>query len=538
MVDDLHQLVARTQALTGAEPPAVLGDDAPTLGPTPQSLYAVALVGGKEVGKTSLVNLIAGRALSQPTNIGRGTDRVVAYCHTSVQDAAREMLADVAGERFELVTHDVNALAGQVLLDLPDVDSVYGDHLELTRRVLRAVLYPVWVLSIEKYADQRPQQLLAAVAEGNDPGNFLFVLNKADQVSAEDAAAVAQDYAGRVQRLLQLQQSPRVMVVSARRPDDLDGPAMRNVLSQGRSEKAVQLSRVAAQRQRQRSVLTWANRQDLPGKLRRAEQGVEAARQVIAEELAGPIAGEWTQRAIEAEGYRLSVTHAAVARRLSGWPILGVLEHLAAPLLAVRRINADADRLPPLEPPLDDRIAAAFARVRDVVPTAGEAYDDAPPWQPMHAAALATQARREVSSSLAGLRQRVVNASRPIAVLAPLRWLLTVGAIIWFPLGQPLLQAWLDGGLGDVIALAIAMISVQHLLASATMIIVWLVALWLWVRWRAATRAERILSRVEDENHPSSRLLEWCATLLSPLERRSGELRTLILDYQRFRPAA
>src|SRR5205085_8943134 len=114
---------------------------------------------------------------------------------------------EVRGQ-YRIITHDVDALERQVLLDLPDIDSVYADHVELTRRMLRHMLFPIWIQSVEKYADQQPQKLLAAVAEGNDPANFVFCLNKADQLLArEGTAAVEQlrdDYAARIARVLRL----------------------------------------------------------------------------------------------------------------------------------------------------------------------------------------------------------------------------------------------------------------------------------------------------------------------------------------------
>ncbi len=63
--------------------------------------------------------------------------------------------------------------------------------------MLRQMLFPIWLQSVEKYADQQPQQLLAKVAEGNDPANFIFVLNKADQLAAQ-AEQVRSDTAFRM----------------------------------------------------------------------------------------------------------------------------------------------------------------------------------------------------------------------------------------------------------------------------------------------------------------------------------------------------
>ena len=48
--------------------------------------------------------------------------------------------------------------------------------------MLRHMLFPVWMVSIEKYADRQPQEMLRKVAAGNAPENFVFCLNKVDQV--------------------------------------------------------------------------------------------------------------------------------------------------------------------------------------------------------------------------------------------------------------------------------------------------------------------------------------------------------------------
>src|SRR5258708_10988406 len=71
----------------------------------------------------------------------------------------------------------------QVLLDLPDIDSHWGQHLAVTRKMLRHMLFPIWIQSVEKSADRPPQELLMKAAAGNAPANFVFCLNKADQLA-------------------------------------------------------------------------------------------------------------------------------------------------------------------------------------------------------------------------------------------------------------------------------------------------------------------------------------------------------------------
>src|SRR6185369_11061589 len=202
----------------------------------------------KEVGKTALVNAMAGQKLSDPTGFGRGTEIAIAYVHESQADAVRAILEREAAGKFRIVTHSLGELRRQVLLDLPDIDSVYRQHVDLTRRMLRHMLFPVWVQSVEKYADQQPQKLLAAVAAGNDPANLGFCLNKVDQVEAKSPPGKAgeiidelrHDYAARIARVLRRTITPAdVHMISAARPETFEFPRLREKLAQQKSSNVV-----------------------------------------------------------------------------------------------------------------------------------------------------------------------------------------------------------------------------------------------------------------------------------------------------------
>src|SRR4051795_10572115 len=202
MTTDVQQLVADAVELTGAPPPEVLDADAPVYSADDDaagSIYFVGLIGGKDVGKSSLVNALVGQPISQQTSYGEGTHSVIAYAHASVADEMRQRLEREVPGRYRIVTHDVASLRRQVLLDLPDIDSHWTEHVQVTRRMLRHMLFPIWIQSVEKYADQQPQKLLQQVAEGTDPSNFLLRLNKADQLIAREGASAGEtlrdDYA-------------------------------------------------------------------------------------------------------------------------------------------------------------------------------------------------------------------------------------------------------------------------------------------------------------------------------------------------------
>jgi len=201
---ETETLVRDAMSLIGAPPPEMLTDGAPVLSQSTvsgaeQALYLIGLIGGKEVGKSALVNALVGSSITAQTSTARHRDR---RCLRSPSGAAelKDLLQRQVPGKYRIVTHQNPRLARQVLLDLPDIDSRFEEHIEITRRMLRSMLFPIWMQSVEKYADARPQALLQKVAAGNSPENFLFCLNKVDQLPpGDEAIELRDDYAGRIQ---------------------------------------------------------------------------------------------------------------------------------------------------------------------------------------------------------------------------------------------------------------------------------------------------------------------------------------------------
>ena len=340
---EAEQLVRETMEFTDSAGPELLEADSPALaGETIGGIYLIGLIGGKEVGKSALVNALAGAAITNETSHGPGTQTAIAYVHRSRLAEATALLERSVPGSFRVVAHDEAKLGGQVLLDLPDIDSRFASHLEITRRMLRHMLFPIWIQSVEKYADVQPQNLLSKVAAGNDPENFLFCLNKTDQLPADEAAELRADYSRRIQRVLSLAQAPKVFMISARKPGAFDLPELSKLLSREKSEKTLAESRELADRRRQRTLLGWLVRQDLPGKAASLGRLDDLAADLLAQRVGIPLAERIVPGMIDDPSYRAVMTDGVFARRVARWPIVNVLHAVLSPLRFVIRENAAA----------------------------------------------------------------------------------------------------------------------------------------------------------------------------------------------------
>src|SRR3712207_5882193 len=96
---EVESLVRDVTYLTGAPGPSVMEDDAPVLreevvAPSAaDGFYFVGLIGGKEVGKSALVNALVGHPVTVSTSYGPGTETVIAYAHASQAAAVEQLLA-------------------------------------------------------------------------------------------------------------------------------------------------------------------------------------------------------------------------------------------------------------------------------------------------------------------------------------------------------------------------------------------------------------------------------------------------------------
>jgi hypothetical protein len=137
-------------------------------------LLVVMFMGGTGVGKSTLLNALAGATIAQASFTRPTTRDPVVYFHESV----RPERLDPALRHCRLQTHDRDELRQKVLVDTPDLDSN-----DLANREKLASLLPVadvvlYVGSQEKYHDRLGWDLFR---EQRQRRAFAFIMNKWDR---------------------------------------------------------------------------------------------------------------------------------------------------------------------------------------------------------------------------------------------------------------------------------------------------------------------------------------------------------------------
>jgi hypothetical protein len=509
----------------------------------------------------------AGQPLSTPTGHGEGTRDALAYVHHAVEPRVRAKLEQIIPGRFSIVTHSIDRLRLQVLLDLPDIDSVYVDHVEITRKMLRHMLFPVWVQSIEKYADQRPRELLRDVAQGNDPANFVFALSKGDLVVNRDGmnamTELSQDYAGRLMKVLQLPQPPRVFVTGQHELLQTQVRQLRDLLSRDRERQELEQSIELAGLRRKATLLDWLSTQDVAGRHVRAQQVLDDAQRVVNDRLLEPLctqvlsrtraAGQGSDRALAFE-----VAEEVARQTLWKWPLVNVVDTLMLPITSLVRANVGAAGVSTSAALLDQphrtlakQVQGAFAELRWINPASTVDADMPALTDDRSADAAAASLYDRVERALAARRETLVERCAPEEgwlsriIKMPVRYGLTIGTLLWFPFAQPVMEVVLSqGGLfsWNQLATIVKLLGAGPLLTGLALVVVWVVILWAMLRFGVHRKVRRELARLDTSRsiEPSSvtgQIELWCDDLVMPWRTQAKKLESLSKQVEQARAA-
>jgi GTP-binding protein EngB required for normal cell division len=290
-------------------------------------VYVMALAGGTGVGKSSVLNALAGTEVSEVRAVRPTTDRPLAWAAAKRQKEVAPLLEWLKVDR--VVPHDGKRLADVVVLDLPDVDSVKMDHRATVDTLLPRIDTVTWIVDPEKYDDARMHTYWRTLAPHAE--RLRFVLNKADRLSEPDRRLVADDLRARL--IAAGIPRPVLHVVSATEGDGVD--ALRDSLADAAHAKVIVASKLEADRADAAAGLAEAvglQSDDgyqplLPDAVREAHVAAAVAG---ARELVDP---DGMARQIQA-----AVLHQA---RIGGGSFLGRLVALAGTLTGRRRRRAD-----------------------------------------------------------------------------------------------------------------------------------------------------------------------------------------------------
>lgn len=143
----------------------------------------IGLLGGTGVGKSTLINRLAGKEISVAHKKRPYTDKVIVYQHNELSDAFQKEVPSTI-----ICKHDRYEISHLILYDFPDYDSLVTEHHKLVKQFSQELDIIVWVTSPEKYADQSMIQMMKTLLQSSK--NYCFVLNKIDQLTPEDTAQV------------------------------------------------------------------------------------------------------------------------------------------------------------------------------------------------------------------------------------------------------------------------------------------------------------------------------------------------------------
>jgi len=184
------RLWAEQAAAAGWIDQEILEQETPLPSGTPNALFAegqgrpllVAFMGGTGVGKSSLLNRLAGKPVAK-TGIERPTSReVTLFHHRSVE--LRHLPENLPVASVKIAQHDDAAKKHIVWIDMPDFDSIDQNNRHLVLEWLPHIDVLIYVVSPERYRDEKAWRLL--LAEGARHA-WLFVLNQWDRGQFEQA---------------------------------------------------------------------------------------------------------------------------------------------------------------------------------------------------------------------------------------------------------------------------------------------------------------------------------------------------------------
>lgn len=153
---------------------------------TDRPLMTVMLMGGTGVGKSTLLNALAGAPVAQASFTRPTTRDPVVYHHESVRPDG----FDSRLRHCRLIQHNREGLAQKVIVDTPDLDSNDQSNRAKLEAILPLADVVLYVGSQEKYHDRIGWEMFK---QQRSRRAFAFVLNKWDRCTRAFDAGISPD---------------------------------------------------------------------------------------------------------------------------------------------------------------------------------------------------------------------------------------------------------------------------------------------------------------------------------------------------------
>ena len=205
----------------------------------------VSLAGGTGSGKSSLFNQLAGADFST-VGVTRPVTRAAHACVWGVEGSGPllEWLGVPRRYRYarsSALGRGEQSMAGLVLLDLPDHDSVMGHATDLVDKLVGLSDLMIWVLDPQKYADAAVHRRFLVPLAGHSEV-VAVVLNQADLLTASQVDDCVQD----LRRLLDSEGLSDVQIIVTSAKSGAGIEELRKLLINAVSARKAAAARIAA----------------------------------------------------------------------------------------------------------------------------------------------------------------------------------------------------------------------------------------------------------------------------------------------------
>ncbi|RJP26862.1 MAG: hypothetical protein C4527_14330 [Candidatus Omnitrophota bacterium] len=536
-LDQLNQELAQLTGL--ASPP--LSFQAGTA--EEDSLFLYGIVGGKDVGKTSLINQLAGARISIDTDIlDEGTKIAVAYCHKNDLADLRKRLAMDMKEHLNFISHERNELRNVVLIDFPDFDSRFITHRDDVQRLSKYLQSIVWVVSPRKYGDHEFLDQLTAVAQSSE--NYYVALNKIDQLEQRaDLNTVrkeVREYLTRecVKRHVPPPQPDRLLLISALSPDKYDFPILHNRLIRIHSPEEIAKAKIKnLTAEFEKNLSRIDEHYSLTAKIEMVDKALDLIRTRIGDEFSDDYCETVCRRVLTLEQRRQRIGGELFSRRVEGWPVLRSLFYPLAGVVSVLSGRFASSHTQKETPDLSQELLrfqnrSAAARMQDIrdciedrFPLLAQEFGE----MRDYAELLDPVCRELVRDHEDRVTERLAQG---ITAPGPARKFMAYFPLIWFPLLQPLLyqlirheESWFSfASFFDLIGILISLISASALLVNFCFLLIFY-TVWLILLYSRGARSALKEGQEEFRNSWYEQFLPWLAEVLShPLQELRSKL--------------